>query len=143
MKTKRDYGIFHVGLKVLLEKDGKFLFLKADNKVNWDWPGGRIDNVEVTADLESILKREIREELGKDIKYKLGKPILQFRRHFRNRDIYIFITLYEAQYISGEIKLSHEHSSYHWFDPKKDKLNRGDFFNLEEYSKLKRYFKNL
>ncbi len=140
---KRDYGVFHVGLKILLEKDGKFLFLRADNKINWDWPGGRIDNVETMADLESVIKREIGEELGKEVKYKLGKPIFQFIRYFRSRDIYIFITLYEAKYISGEIKLSHEHFSYEWLDPKKDKLNKKDFFNLEEYFRFRSYFKGL
>ena len=140
---KRDYGIFHVGLKVLLEKDSKFLFLKADNKINWDWPGGRIDNIEVATDLEKVLKREVYEELGPKVKYKLGQPIIQFRRYSRSRDVYIFITLYEAKYISGEIKLSHEHSDYEWVDPKKNKLNQKDFFNTEEYSKLKNYFKTL
>ena len=64
---KRDYGIFHVGLKVLLKKENTYLFLKTEPGY-FDLPGGRIDNVEYRTPLMNVLAREIREELG-DIAY--------------------------------------------------------------------------
>lgn len=57
---KRDYGIFHVGLKILLRKGDKVLFLRDNNPSrNWDVPGGRIDNVEYRTPLEKIITQEV------------------------------------------------------------------------------------
>ncbi|MBI4137717.1 MAG: NUDIX hydrolase [Candidatus Sungbacteria bacterium] len=138
---KRDYGIFHVALKILLRKGDEFLFLRTDNDRYWDWPGGRIDNVEMTTPLERVLAREVREELGKTLKYKLGRPILFYRRWFAERRIYIFSMMYEADWISGDIKLSFEHNRYEWINPKTFRFRKKDFFSDEEYDAVMKYFK--
>jgi len=72
----------------------------------------------------------------------LGKPVFQFRRHFENKDVYVFLTAYEAEYLSGDIQLSFEHSKYEWINPKVDVLKEADFINEEEFQAFKNYFGN-
>lgn len=142
---KRNHGVFHVALKALLKKGNKVLLLRmpVGGKVFYDWPGGRIDNVEMKLPLTKVLAREIREELGPSVKYTIGKPVCQFRRYYKPKNIYIFLTVYEGKFLSGKIKLSHEHTSYEWVDVKKFKLRRDKFFNVEEYTACKKYLVNL
>lgn len=139
---KREYGIYHVAFKILLRRGDKVLFLKDIGGKYWDWPGGRADKGENKVPLKTILKREIKEELG-NIKYKLGRPLFQYRRYFGSQDIYILITAYDAKYVSGKIKLSNEHKSYHWINPKQFKFNPRDFWHKEEYETFMSYLKGL
>jgi len=134
---KRDYGVFHVALKLLLWKGGKFLFLKSPNG-KWDLPGGRIDNVEYRAPLTRVLAREVREELG-GVKYQLGKSVFQYKRLTASKENYVFLTVFEARYLSGQIKLSQEHKSFHWVDPKNLTLKQKDFLDAEEYRAFKKH----
>ena len=140
---KRDYALYHVGLKILLKKGDDFLFLTVADGKEFDLPGGRIDDVEHTTPLTEIIAREVGEELGENIKYKLGKPIFQFRRHFENKGWHIFLTVYEAEYLSGEIQLSAEHSRYQWINPIKIDFKEENFFHKEEYLAFKKYFESL
>ena len=130
--VKRAYAIYHVGLKILLKKGDEFLFLTDAVGKHFDLPGGRIDDVEHTTPLTEVIAREVGEELGEEVKYKLGKQVFQFRRHFESKDLHIFLTVYEVEYLSGEIKLSAEHSNYQWINPKKVNLKEEDFFHKEE-----------
>ena len=141
--TKRAYAIYHVGLKVLLKKGNEFLFLTDAVGKHFDLPDGRIDDVEHTTPLTEVIAREVSEELGEEIKYKLGKPVFQFRRHFESKGLHIFLTVYEAEYLSGEIKLSAEHSDFQWINPRKIDLKEEQFFHKEEYLAFKKYFENL
>ena len=138
---KRDYGIYQAALKLLLRRGDMVLFLRSDDGKYWDLPGGRIDNVEAETPLPEILAREVKEELGSAIRYKLGRPIFQFRRYFSPGHIYILQTVYDGMYLSGGIKLSHEHSSYTWIKPGKIMLKKVDFDNNEEYLAFRDYFK--
>ena len=141
---KRDYGVFQVGLKILLRKGGKVLFLRDADDGHVDLPGGRIDNVEYRAPLEKIIAREVREELGPRIRYVLGKPLFHFRRERRIKDThlrFVFVVVYDALWKAGDIHLSFEHSAYKWIDPKTYTLKRSDFMNEEEYRAFKNYFK--
>ena len=131
--VKRAYATYHVGLKILLKKGDKFLFLTDTVSKHFDLPGGRIDDVEHTTPLTEVIAREVSEELGEEVKYKLGKPVFQFRRHFESKGLHIFLTVYEAEYLSGEIKLSVEHSNLQWINPRKIDLKEEDFFHKEEY----------
>jgi len=72
---------YFVAVKVFLEKDGKLLILK-DNFGDWDLLGWRIKKDEFDVSLNKIIKRKISEELGNDIQYNIGKPIV-FIRHER------------------------------------------------------------
>ena len=140
---KRDYATYQVALKLLLRKGNEVLFLRDVPSGYWDLPGGRIDNVESKVPLDKILMREIREELGEKVKYKLGCPIFQFRRETKTHNIYNFLTVYEGKYIKGNIKISFEHSSYKWVNPKNYKFKEKDFFNKEEYLAVLGYFKKV
>lgn len=142
---KRAYAMYHVGLKILLKKGDEFLFLTHAAGKRFDLPGGRIDDVEHTTALVEILAREVREELGEGMKYKLGKPAFQFRRHFESegKNVHVFLVVYEAEYLSGEIQLSAEHSGYQWINPRKVDLEEEDFFHKEEFLAFKKYFENL
>ncbi|MFY9462696.1 MAG: NUDIX domain-containing protein [Candidatus Sungiibacteriota bacterium] len=140
---KRDYGVFQVGLKILLRKGDKVLLLRMNDDDNWlDLPGGRIDNVEYRTPLEKIIAREVREELGPKVKYVLGKARFHFRRLRRKgaNPAFVFLVVYDAQWKAGEVKLSSEHSSYEWIDPKTHILKRSDFGQEEECRAFKKYF---
>lgn len=139
--VKRNYAVYHVGLKILLKKGDEFLFLKSAYGTQFDLPGGRIDDVEHETPLVEILAREVAEELGGEIKYKLGKPVFQFRRHFEKLGLRIFCVAYEAEYISGEIHLSSEHSGYQWITREKfQEFAENDFFSAEEFRAFREYF---
>lgn len=137
---KRDYATYQVGLKILLRKRRKILFLRAANKRTVDQPGGRIDNVEAKIPLEKIIAREVKEELG-NVKYTLGAPLFQFRRYIQKYKRWVFLTVYDARFISGKIKLSPEHSGHMWIDPKTYQFSKYDFVNEEERKTFMGYFK--
>jgi|ETNmetMinimDraft_26_1059896.scaffolds.fasta_scaffold16573_4 8-oxo-dGTP pyrophosphatase MutT (NUDIX family) len=137
-----NYATYHIGQKILLRKGNKFLFLKIPEYNILDLPGGRIDDNEETKDLKEILDREVKEELGKDLIYKLGNILFQYRRYTPN-GTKVFLTIFDAEYLSGEIKLSLEHEKYEWINPKESGIKRDDFFNEEEYKAFLNYFNKL
>jgi len=112
---------YFVAVKIFLEKDGKFLIMK-DSFGDWDLPGGRIKKDEFDVDLEKIIARKMSEELGGDIKYTLGKPLV-FMRHQRveqasgNPTVRIFAIGYQASLGQGDINLSDRHTEMKWVDP--------------------------
>ncbi len=121
---------YFVAVKVFLEKDGKLLILK-DSFGDWDLPGGRIKTDEFEVPLEQIIQRKIGEELGDEIKYTIGKPVV-FMRHQRqesvpgNPTVRIFAVGYEGTLESGDIHLSERHTEMKWVDP--TSLNPEDYF---------------
>lgn len=139
---KISYANYHVGLKVLIKKSDKFLFLIDTDKQALDLPGGRIDETESGVSISEVIAREVEEELGKNLKYRLGEPIIQYRRHLKS-GANVFITIYSAKYLSGKIKLSHEHSDFQWICPKKFDFKLEDFGYEEEFLAFKKYFGHL
>jgi len=113
---------YFVAVKVFLEKDGKFLVMK-DNFGDWDLPGGRILKDEFEVPLEAILSRKMSQEVGSDVRYTLGKPLVFFR-HERvevapgSPTVRIFAIGYQAKWLSGDIQLSSRHTEMLWADPK-------------------------
>lgn len=138
--AKNTYASYYVGLKILLRRGDSYLFVYTPEGYP-DIPGGRIDATEHTTQLLTVLKRELREELGTSVRYEIGKPIFHFRRHFSNPEKHIFLVVFEAKYISGEINLSKEHARYEWLNPKKDSLPPAALFHKEGATALKNYFK--
>lgn len=63
----------------------------------------------------------MREELGEELKYTLGEPVV-YMRHERDEILSdgsrekrrIFAIGYRAKHISGEIKLGKNHEKYEW-----------------------------
>jgi ADP-ribose pyrophosphatase YjhB (NUDIX family) len=113
---------YFVAVKVFLEKDGKFFICK-DKYGSWDLPGGRIKKDEFNTQLDDVIKRKMSEELGDEIKYKIGKPLVMMR-HERVEDapgeptIRIFAVGYEVTLESGEPKLSDLFTESMWADIK-------------------------
>ena len=137
---------YFVAVKVFLEKDGKFLILK-DNFGDWDLPGGRIKKDEFETPLDAIIARKMSEELGDEIKYRVGKPIV-LMRHERvesasgNPTVRIFAVGYEGIFESGEIKLSERHSGMKWMDisnfKPEDYFKGGWLKGVQEFLEIKR-----
>ena len=111
---------YFVAVKIFLQKEGKLLILK-DNFGDWDLPGGRIKKDEFEKPLDEIIKRKMSEELGNDITYAIGKPVV-FLRHERveaspgNPTVRIFAIGYEGALESGEVKTSERHPEMLWVD---------------------------
>lgn len=112
---------YFVAVKMfLLDSEGNFLIIK-DRFGDWDIPGGRLREQDFSVPLEAVAERKIKEELGEDVKYKLGGPAL-FMRHERDEILpsgerekrRIFAIGYTAQYEGGEIKLGKNHEKHEW-----------------------------
>ncbi|OHA04266.1 MAG: hypothetical protein A3J58_00965 [Candidatus Sungbacteria bacterium RIFCSPHIGHO2_02_FULL_52_23] len=138
---KRDFGLYHVGLKILLHKDGYYLILRKKNG-HVDLPGGRIDNVEYATPLERVLAREIREELGQ-VKYALGHPLFHYRADVKSRGVYVFVAVFAAEYLSGAVRISSEHRSYQWVKIGAFPFTRRDFRGEEIYRAFKKNLEHI
>lgn len=72
---------FHLGTRgVIIHRERVLLF----NVIGWDWwglPGGRI---EIQEKSEDVLKREMQEELGTDV--KVGRLVWVVENFFKERD---------------------------------------------------------
>ena len=126
---------FGVATKAIIKNnDGKFLVIfKSDteeispNKI--DIPGGRLKFGEK---LEEGLKREIKEELGITIE------IIKLSRVWSliKDDFHLVGLTFLAEYTSGEVQLSGEHTNFKWVDKKT--IIRGDYpkWIKEEFSTI-------
>jgi 8-oxo-dGTP pyrophosphatase MutT (NUDIX family) len=137
---RKIHGIYWVAFKILLKRGGKYLFVKTSQKGLLDLPGGRADSDEGKVPIKKILEREVREELGDKVKYRLAGPVLQYRRYSQKYKIYVLITAYRAEYVSGPIVLSTEHKNYEWLDPKICKFEEKNFTSKEACESFREYF---
>lgn len=138
--------LYYVAVKVFLEHKGK-LFIFKDKYGDWDLPGGRIRKEEFETPLEEIIKRKMTEELGNQINYTIGKPVVFFRHERQEaslggQTVRIFGVGYEGNLMSGEIKLSEMHTQSEWvdiatFEPEKY-FTGGWLKGVEEYLEIKR-----
>ena len=135
------YATFNVSFKLIFRKNNKILLLTESATGFLDFPGGRIEKNEIKLPIKDLFKREVEEELGKDIKYKILGPVIQYRRYNKYTKMHALITVYEARYLSGQIKLSAEHSKYEWVDPKEYNLRDKKINNEEEEKAFEDYFK--
>lgn len=124
--------VYFVAVKIFfLDSEEKFLIIK-DRFGDWDIPGGRLREQDFNVPLEAIMERKIKEELGENVKYKIGIPVI-FMRYERDEILpsgerekrRIFAVGYIAKYEEGEIKIGKNHEKYEWV-PVKD-------FKPEEY----------
>jgi len=142
--SERD--LYYVAVKAFLELDGRFFILK-DRYGDWDIPGGRIQRHEFGVPLEWVLERKLKEELGKGVIYKVGKPVV-FMRHERKESdlggtkVRIFAVGYRVAFLGGEIRLSHQHTEAMWVSVKSFNPNRyfkgGWLKGVKEYLALRR-----
>ncbi len=106
--------IQQIGVKAIIEKDGKILLLKRSEKYDhlkdaWDIPGGRINFGE---DPEEGLKREIEEETGLELQEI--KQILDASTVFKNEEKHIVRITYLCTVEDGDHNISNEHTHMEW-----------------------------
>jgi len=133
---KSDETFFAVQ-KAFIEKDRKVLVLN-DPVEGLDFPGGKIQEGEM--DLVKSLKREVVEETGLEI--EVGVPFVTWHETFPKDHSLAgkkaFLVGYMCKYVSGEVKLSHEHDNFKWVDKEnyKEVDDGTSYFNY-----LTKYFK--
>jgi 8-oxo-dGTP pyrophosphatase MutT (NUDIX family) len=120
-----------VSQKLFITNDrNELLILKSANNPYYDVPGGRMDYKEFETPFLISLKREIEEELGRQVILDIHESPVALARvqlwdkqlnqyHYRR----VFMLFYEAVYKGGEINLSDEHEFMEWvliaeFNPK-------------------------
>jgi 8-oxo-dGTP pyrophosphatase MutT (NUDIX family) len=130
-----DHKLFFVGQKAFIKK-GEEVLVVHDPIEGLDYPGGRIEDMDTN--LVQSLKREVQEETGLEI--SVGKPfdtvwhILPSHEKFVGQSV--LLVAYECEYVSGEIKLSHEHDKFVWVNKENyHTVNDGTsfFLILEKY----------
>lgn len=112
----RELQLFQVGIKAIFLRRGSLLVLRETaGPQYWELPGGRFDVGEHRLDPEDVLRREIREELGGDFRYRIGDPIRAWiRPPSPLRKHPAFLIGFRCAPVSGEIRLSDEHCEYRW-----------------------------
>lgn len=112
-------------MKAFIIKDGKVLILEESPSYkggtehnNFVMPGGKVGEGENHA--KSLL-REIKEECGRDLKVKVGRPfhVDEWEVNVPGKPKHIVATYIECQWLRGEVKLNGEFSRFLWIDPKK------------------------
>lgn len=112
----------YTGVKALIEKDGKYLFVgyELDGDMLWILPGGRLKYGE--APLEG-LKREVKGETSLEI--KPDKPIGMYHFFIGSEDEgdQVTLTVFDIESFSGEVDMDTEHADedelegYKWMTP--------------------------
>lgn len=86
----------------------------------YDVPGGRMEIGEFHEPIEKIIEREVREELGSEIRYRLHPVPVAFGRHCavgKDGSEWCVMQIYfEADLLGGEARLSDEHAELKWVD---------------------------
>src|SRR5690348_17307163 len=119
--------LFYVGQKAFIEKDGKVLVLKHAHGL--DFPGGKIQAGHL--DFENELKREVREETGLEI--EVGEAFNVWHTKFPKNGHNIYLVGFKCKYLTGEVKLSEEHTDFSWIDESQ----------LASFSDSEQYFESL
>ena len=105
---------FYVGVGALIEKDDKYLVLKRSPEKDvganlWEIVTGRVEEEENP--MNSAI-REVKEEVNLDVEVIMPLDTGFFYRGGTEYPM-IFI-VYWCRYLSGEVKISWEHSEYKW-----------------------------
>ncbi len=147
-KEKQNPYFFEVSLKLILKnKKGEIFVLQMPKSSSmagyYDVPGGRINSDELKKPYKEIFKREMAEEIGKSIKYRLIKKPVSISRHpyfsvKLKKEMYIFFVFFEATFLGGAIKVSSEHAGYQWI--KLNKKNVSKYFVRGLREGFKNYF---
>ncbi|MHA2225535.1 MAG: NUDIX domain-containing protein [Candidatus Hodarchaeales archaeon] len=129
---------FYVGLAGLIEKNGRFLVLKRSSEKDfepgyWEAVTGRLEEEEQP---EVGLLREIEEETG--ITVQILMPIETGFFYRGGKDFPMVFIAFWCQYLSGEVRISWEHSEFKWItlDEALEEPTLGHFHQI--FSKIKK-----
>jgi 8-oxo-dGTP diphosphatase len=104
---------FTLSVKALVyDKKGRCLLLKRSNQARanpgkWEFPGGKLDPAE---SFDQALLREVREETGLTVSLRKVAGAAESELP-ETRVVYLIM---EADVVSGEFKLSEEHTDFQW-----------------------------
>lgn len=129
-------ALLYVGQKAFIKKGDEVLILNDPNE-GLDFPGGKIQEGEKS--LEKSLQREVFEETGLEI--NILNPFTTWTSVFppkhNKADQRIILIGYHCEYVSGEVKISHEHDNFKW-------VNKNNYTELDDgtfyFEILKKYF---
>jgi len=138
---------YNISLKVILKNQpGQVLILKnaeGTGEAGWhDIPGGRINVDEFTTPYEELIDREIKEEIGENVKYTISLDPVSFGRHWYDSErqkklIKVFYIVFEGKYVSGDIVVSKEHLDFAWVNL--EKLSLVKYFQKGMLEVMQRY----
>lgn len=120
----------NVAFKAIIRKDNKILVIKRSGKEEvfeklWDIPGGRMNFGEMP---KESLAREIYEETGLEVNILSPFTVWSF---MASDELQIIGITMLADYRSGEVALSEEHTEFKWINP-------NEFQNLDANNSLKK-----
>ncbi|MEK6800896.1 MAG: (deoxy)nucleoside triphosphate pyrophosphohydrolase [Nanoarchaeota archaeon] len=102
-------------MAAIIEKNKKFLITQrkkeTHNGLRWEFPGGKVNFGE---DPRKALEREIKEELGIEIK---AEDIFELSSHVYNKEKHIVLLACHCIYEKGEIK-KQDIEDFKWILPK-------------------------
>ena len=122
------------GVNVIINNQGKILILRRSSDEYyaglWDFPGGTVEKGET---LQQAAAREVKEECGLEIKLEKNYFYIY---HYQDRDLNIYD--FKADFVSGEVVLSEEHTEFKW-------ISKDEYKTLEYTpsvgSTIKEFFK--
>ena len=124
-----------LGVYAFVEDKGKVLLTEDVGKPGWKLPGGKVDEGEL---LEKALSREVREEIGLEVKAVGVVAIGEYVKPGEEHRIRLF---FRAKVLAGEISLAIEEvAKYLWVS--KEELNmmkEKDFFKDFIYEATRKY----
>ena len=100
-----------------------------------------MDKSEVDLSFDQVLKRELKEELGDNFKFDVGKLAFVSRRHYQKdgKDFRVLTIFFEVIYSGGTIQLSDEHSTSQRVKPESILNQPEKFISKDEYLNFKAY----
>ncbi|HEY4161383.1 MAG TPA: NUDIX domain-containing protein [Candidatus Saccharimonadales bacterium] len=136
-----NHMLYQVTVKALLFKDGKLLTLITPTGY-LDFPGGRVDTGERDLTWEESLEREVAEELGADLRIKVGETAFVTKRAYTSGGTaYAVAAIYFwAEYQSGQVALSDEHAHFEWVNPATLATADYKFVSEDERRQIRAYF---
>lgn len=90
---------------VVVRDDRRVLLLRSRYADTWQLPGG---GVSASENLDTTVVRECREELGLDVAIEAMTGF--YYQAFNSA----YVGVFRCRIVTGEVKLSHEHSEYRW-----------------------------
>jgi 8-oxo-dGTP diphosphatase len=106
---------FYIGVKAIIQQDGRVLILKESSRVKWELPGGRIEGQQT---IQEAVSRELTEEIPGAKLRSLNTIVHAATGDFTvENDHRLCLLFYAADVeLPKDLRLSNEHLEYAWVD---------------------------